>query len=220
MSCTCPPSSAYAGRRYWEGGCRGRDALLRRRGEPPAGPPCPRTAPTPSPSMGASAAGRGRATSVSRWAWSAPPSRSIACPSHSLSAAELLQALWAPAWPCPALQLSDQSGALSASEMDDWLQDVQRNYSIFGQDLLRRWRNGFRVGNYQNLTGILLSPPTGPSSSPKPCCPSALPPTLGPPPLSSTRRPRCAPVLGRGGGGSVGGRRSCLANMVGAHDTS
>ena len=83
------------------------------------------------------------------------------CPSFavdSLSATELLQAWWGPAWPCPAQQLSNQSGALSASEMNDWLQGVQRNYSIFGQDLLRSWRSCFRVGNYPNLTG--LAPPT------------------------------------------------------------
>lgn len=90
------------------------------------------------------------------------------CPSfplQSASAAALLKAQWAPAWPCPLLALSDQSGAMDAGEMDDWLLGVQRNYTVSGRDLLKRGRSGLRVGNFANLSlaGQML-PPTYPKA--------------------------------------------------------
>ena len=83
------------------------------------------------------------------------------CPSFAQTRESLakLRARWDAAWPCPALALSDHSGALDAAEMDDWLLGVGRNYSISGQDLLRRGRGGLRVGNYRSLSGVPLASP-------------------------------------------------------------
>ena len=70
-------------------------------------------------------------------------------PADSLSATELLQAWWAP---CPAQQLSNQSGALSTSEMDDWRSAAQLQHLRAGPAQVRaQWLPA-------NLTG--LAPPT------------------------------------------------------------
>ena len=83
------------------------------------------------------------------------------CPTFAQSPSVLarIKARWSPAWPCPSLALSDHSGALDASEMDDWLLGVARNYSISGGDLLRRGRSGLRAGNFRDLSGAQLSSP-------------------------------------------------------------
>ena len=72
-------------------------------------------------------------------------------PGQSASALSKIKSLWNPSWPCPALALGDHSGALDASEYDDWLQGVKRNYTISGDSLLRRGRAGLRAGSWQKV---------------------------------------------------------------------
>ena len=82
----------------------------------------------------------------------------IACPalgdlcpsfsSQSSSAIDLIKTLWDPAWPCPALAFGDHSGAMDTHEYDDWLNGVRRNYTVSGDNLLRRGRSGLRVGSW------------------------------------------------------------------------
>jgi hypothetical protein len=81
-------------------------------------------------------------------------------PVESTSAMNLLKAKWSSAWQCPSNALSDQWGVLDASEMDDWLLGVKRDYTIQGYELLKRGRAGLRVANFQNLTRqtTLMSP--------------------------------------------------------------
>jgi hypothetical protein len=70
-------------------------------------------------------------------------------PGQSASALAKIKSLWNPKWSCPALALGDHSGALDASEYDDWLVGARRNYTISGDSLLRRGRGGLRVGSWQ-----------------------------------------------------------------------
>ena len=107
------------------------------------------------------------------------------CPAFTQSPETIarIKGAWQATWPCPALSLSDHSGVLDASEMDDWLLGTQRDYSISGQDLLRRGRGGLRVGNVGNMSGTLSSPAQRtlePSEAALPYCASAyiLPPDL------------------------------------------
>ena len=82
------------------------------------------------------------------------------CPSFSVFASlQLLRHNWVSTWPCPALQLSDHSGAMDSGEMNDWLAGVPRGYSISGDNLLRRGRGGLRVGNFVGLANWSKSQP-------------------------------------------------------------
>ena len=82
------------------------------------------------------------------------------CPSFSVFASlQLLRHNWVSTWPCPALQLSDHSGAMDSGEMNDWLAGVPRGYSISWDNLLRRGRGGLRVGNFVGLANWSKSQP-------------------------------------------------------------
>ena len=117
-------------------------------------------------------------------------------PADSLSAAELLQAeaLWAPSWQCPALQLSDQSarGALSASEMATGCRACSAT-TAGPAEAQAQLLPGGQPQPYRATAPPDL-PVTGPSSPPRPCYPFARLPTLGLDLPSSTRRLRCAPT--------------------------
>ena len=82
-----------------------------------------------------------------------------ACPTFKARDTVMISTLknsWnASSWPCPSLDISDQWSITDSGESDRWLTgDFATEYSLYGEDLLRRGRSGLRVGNFQSLPAI------------------------------------------------------------------
>ena len=72
-----------------------------------------------------------------------------------------------PSLPCPAMDASDQWGVMDATEADDWLLGVTRDYTISGYDLLKTGRGGLKAGNYRNMSSFSTPYATGRSVRPE-----------------------------------------------------